>query len=181
MATQTQLTQIDGASVVRRPATKLKKINLVLIKPSQYDDDGYVVRHWRGVLPSNTLACLAGLTEELIAQKRLGESLQVKLTLLDEAVDFIPVEKICKTQRGSDTETIVCLAGVQSNQFPRASDLARQFRRAGLTVMIGGFHVSGYLALLKDIPSDIQSLMGDGVTIVKGEVEESWGELLADA
>ncbi len=173
--------QVETDNSTRRPETMLKRINLVLVKPSQYDDDGYVVRHWRGVLPSNTLACLAGLTEELIEHKKLGDSLEVKLTLLDEAVDFIPVKKICKSQRGSDTKTIVCLAGVQSNQFPRASDLAREFRRAGLTVLIGGFHVSGYLALLKDIPPDIQSLMDEGVTIVKGEVEESWGELLSAA
>ena len=32
-----------------------KKLNLYLIKPSKYDDDGYVIRHWKGVLPSNTL------------------------------------------------------------------------------------------------------------------------------
>ena len=37
----------------------------------------------------------------------------------------------------------VGLIGVQSNQFPRALDLARQFRAAGVTVAIGGFHVSG--------------------------------------
>jgi hypothetical protein len=47
--------------------------------------------------------------------------------------------------------------------------------------MIGGFHVSGYLALLPEIPPDIQQLMDEGVTIVKGEVEETWGDLLCDA
>ena len=159
----------------------LKKLHLYLIKPSQYDDDGYVVRHWRGVLPSNTLACLAGLTEDVIAQKTLGESLRVEIHLLDEAVDHVPVKRICRSQRGAHTMTIVCLVGVQTNQFPRATDLARAFRRAGLTVMMGGFHVSGYLALLPDIPPDIQELMDAGVTIVKGEVEETWGELLRDA
>jgi radical SAM superfamily enzyme YgiQ (UPF0313 family) len=159
----------------------LKKVNLYLIKPTQYDDDGYVVRHWRGVLPSNTLACLAGLTEEVVAQKRLGESVQVKVHLLDETVDKIPVKRICRSQRSGHTKTIVCLAGVQTNQFPRAADLARVFRRAGLTVMIGGFHVSGYLALQSEIPPDIQQLLDEGVTIVKGEVEEAWGDLLCDA
>jgi radical SAM superfamily enzyme YgiQ (UPF0313 family) len=159
----------------------LKKLHLYLIKPTQYDEDGYVVRHWRGVLPSNTLACLAGLTEEVVAQKRLGDSLQVKVHVIDETVERVPVKRICRSQRGGHTKTIVCLAGVQTNQFPRAADLARTFRRAGLTVMIGGFHVSGYLALLPGIPSDIQQLMNDGVTIVKGEVEETWGDLLCDA
>ena len=158
----------------------IKTVHLYLIKPSQYDDDGYVVRHWRGVLPSNTLACLAGLTEEVIQQKELGD-VSVEVHLLDEAVDKIPVKKICRSQRGKHTKTIVGLVGVQTNQFPRASDLAREFNSAGLTVMIGGFHVSGYLALLHDIPPDIQSLMDAGITIVKGEVEEVWGTLLRDA
>lgn len=159
----------------------IKQLHLYLIKPTQYDDDGYVVRHWRGVLPSNSLACLAGLTEEVVAQKRLGESLRVKIHLLDETVDRVPVKRICRSQRPGRTQTIVCLVGVQTNQFPRAADLARTFRRAGLTVMIGGFHVSGYLALMPDIPPDIRQLMDEGVTIVKGEVEEAWGDLLSDA
>jgi radical SAM superfamily enzyme YgiQ (UPF0313 family) len=158
-----------------------KKLHLYLIKPTQYDDEGYVVRHWRGVLPSNSLACLAGLTEEVVTQKRLGESLRVKIHLLDESVDRVPVKRICRSQRPGRTQTIVCLVGVQTNQFPRAADLARIFRRAGLTVMIGGFHVSGYLALMPDIPPDIRQLMDEGVTIVKGEVEEAWGDLLSDA
>jgi radical SAM superfamily enzyme YgiQ (UPF0313 family) len=158
-----------------------KKLQLYLIKPTQYDDDGYVVRHWRGVLPSNTLACLAGLTEDLIASKALGESLKVELHLLDESVDHVPVRSICRSQRNEHTRTIVCLVGVQTNQFPRAADLARVFRRAGLTVMVGGFHVSGYLALFTGIPPEIQELMDAGVTIVKGEVEETWGALLRDA
>jgi hypothetical protein len=41
--------------------------------------------------------------------------------------------------------------------------------------MIGGFHVSGMLALRPDIPPDIQELLDAGVTVVKGEVEETWG------
>jgi len=158
-----------------------KTLNLYLIKPSQYDDEGYVVRHWRGVLPSNTLACLAGLTEDVIAQKRLGDKWKVKVHLFDETVDKIPVNRICRSQYWGLAKSIVCLVGVQTNQFPRACDLAHRFRQAGLTVLIGGFHVSGYLALLKNIPQDIQQLMDNGVTVVKGEVEESWGDLLLDA
>jgi len=159
----------------------MKRLNLYLIKPSQYDDDGYVVRHWRGVLPSNTLACLAGLTEDLIQQKRLGDSWDVRVHLLDETVDKISVKRICRSELWNRAKTIVCLVGVQTNQFPRACDLAHTFRRAGLTVLIGGFHVSGYLALLPDIPDDIQKLMDAGVSVVKGEVEETWGDLLLDA
>ncbi|HTS71166.1 MAG TPA: radical SAM protein, partial [Terriglobia bacterium] len=95
----------------------LRNLNVYLIKPTQYDDEGYVVRHWRGVLPSNTLACLAGLTEEVAKQKRLGEFLRVKIHVLDETVDRVPVERICRSQRDQKTKTIVCLVGVQTNQF----------------------------------------------------------------
>ena len=158
-----------------------KTVHLYLIKPSQYDDDGYVVRHWRGVLPSNTLACLAGLTEDAVQQKHLAERYKIKTHLLDETVDKIPVERICRSQRWGLAKNIVCLAGVQTNQFPRACDLAQKFRQSGVTVLIGGFHVSGYLALLSEIPADIQALLDSGVTVVKGEVEEAWPQLLCDA
>ena len=30
-------------------------LRVVLLKPSKYDDEGYVIRFWKGVLPSNTL------------------------------------------------------------------------------------------------------------------------------
>ncbi len=158
----------------------LEKLLVYLIKPSHYDEEGYVVRHWRGVLPSNTLACLAALTQDVIDRKQLGE-VKIEMHLLDETVEPIPIRRICRTQRLPRVKTLICLAGVQTNQFPRASDLALEFRRAGLAVMLGGFHVSGYLALLPEMPADIRRLLDAGVTIVKGEVEDTWAALLRDA
>ena len=49
--------------------------------------------------------------------------------------------------------------GVQTNQFPRAFDLARQFRAAGIDVIIGGFHTSGTINMLSDQEPDIQALV----------------------
>ncbi|MBI1745099.1 MAG: radical SAM protein [Acidobacteria bacterium] len=166
---------------IRKPLVAKRRVNIFLIKPSNYDDDGFVVTYFRGVLPSNTLSCLAALTREVIEKKTLGEDIDVHVRLFDETVQKIPVQKICRSARDSQHRTIVALVGVQSNQFPRAADLARQFRAGGCTVMIGGFHVSGYMAMLPEIPQEIQSLLEQGVTIVKGEVEETWGMLLQDA
>ena len=45
------------------PQPPFKKFRIVLIKPSKYDDDGYVIRFWKGVLPSNTLNVLHGTGE----------------------------------------------------------------------------------------------------------------------
>ena len=74
----------------------MRKLHVYLIKPTLYDEDGYVVRHWRGVLPSNTLTCLAGLTEDVAAHKRLGESVEIESHVLDETVDRIPIKQICR-------------------------------------------------------------------------------------
>jgi len=157
------------------------KLRIVIIKPSKYDDDGYIIRHFRGVLPSNTLACLSSLTRDVADRGQLGNNIELQVTLYDDTVEKIPVRKIIKSDRLPDCRTVVVLAGVQSNQFPRAVDLARKFRNSGLQVLLGGFHVSGTLALLPVIPSEIQELLDMGVSIVKGEVEETWGDILRDA
>jgi radical SAM superfamily enzyme YgiQ (UPF0313 family) len=161
--------------------SKRKQIRVVLIKPSKYDDEGYVIRHFRGVLPSNTLACLTSLTRDLARREFLGPDVELKVELFDDTVEKIPVKRIIKSNRLPKRRTVVALAGVQSNQFPRAADLARKFRAGGLQVLIGGFHVSGTLALSNGITPEIQELINIGVTVVKGEVEETWGEILHDA
>ncbi|MBN2338683.1 MAG: radical SAM protein [Acidobacteria bacterium] len=157
-----------------------RTLRVVLIKPSKYDDEGYVIRHFRGVLPSNTLACLASLTRDVAERRLLGE-MNVEVELFDDTVEKIPVRRIIRSHRPPRTRTVIALAGVQSNQFPRAADLARKFRAGGLDVLIGGFHVSGMLAMLEGISPEIQELIDLGVTVVKGEVEETWGDLLRDA
>jgi radical SAM superfamily enzyme YgiQ (UPF0313 family) len=161
--------------------TACKRLTLVLIKPSKYDDEGYVIRHFRGVLPSNTLACLSSLTEDLKRRNVLGRNLEIRLRIFDDTVQSIPVERIIRSSKLPRNRTVVALVGVQSNQFPRAADLARRFRAGGLQVLVGGFHVSGILALFTEIRSEIRELMDLGITVVKGEVEETWGDVLEDA
>lgn len=159
---------------------QIRRVNIVLIKPSKYDDDGYVIRHLKGVLPSNTLACLYGLAEDVRRRGVLG-NLKWKIQLLDETVHKIDVRKIVRASRHRDTKTVVCLVGVQTNQFPRAADLAVQFREAGLDVLLGGFHVSGTLAMFDEVTAEIRTLIDQGITIVKGEVDEAWGSIIQDA
>ncbi len=163
------------------PTIKRRKIRVVIIKPSKYDDEGYVIRHFRGVLPSNTLACLSSLTQDVARRGVLGGDIDLEVELLDDTVQKIPVDRIIRSNKLPGRRTIIALAGVQTNQFPRAADLARKFRAGGLQVLIGGFHVSGALALLKDISPEIQELIDLGISVVKGEVEESWGAILQDA
>jgi hypothetical protein len=105
-------------------------LTVVLIRPTRYDDDGYVVRHWLGTLPSNTLSCLSGLTREAVASGGLAP-VTVRVHAFDEAVDRIDARRLGRTFRRPGTRVLVALAGVQTNQFPRAQDLARQFKAEG--------------------------------------------------
>ena len=62
---------------------------------------------------------------------------------------------------------LIGLVGVQSNQFPRAVDLARPFIEAGLPVCIGGFHISGCISMLPELPADIKAAQQLGVSFFR--------------
>lgn len=156
-------------------------LNVLLIKPSKYDDDGYVMRFFRGVLPSNTLATLAALTHEAATRRALGD-VKLRTIMMDEIVQKIEPARLVRRYTRGGARLVVALCGVQTNQFPRAADMALEFKAAGAPVMIGGFHVSGAIAMSPNgIPPECQALIDAGVTLVKGEVEECWADLLRDA
>ncbi len=75
---------------------------------------------------------------------------------------------------------MVGLIGVQSNQYPRALDLGRQFRALGLPVVMGGFHVSGCIAMLPKLPDDLQEALDLGITLFAGEAEGRMDTVLRD-
>ncbi|MEK7342032.1 MAG: radical SAM protein, partial [Candidatus Binatota bacterium] len=156
------------------------RFRIVLIKPSKYDDDGYIIRFWKGVLPSNTLNVLNGLTEEVKRGRVFGD-LRIEIVTFDETSEKVPVKKIIRWSRRPSTKLVVGLVGVQTNQFPRAFDLGRQFRAAGIDVIMGGFHTSGTINMLGEQEPDIQELVKESIAIVSGEVEENWAEILSDA
>ncbi len=158
-----------------------KPFRIVLIKPSHYDDQGYVIRWHLSSIPSNSLACLYAITEKARLSGELGEDVELAIDVYDETNQKIPVKKILKQFRGPDARGIVCMVGVQTNQFPRAVDLSHQLMAEGIRTLIGGFHVSGCLSMLEKIPSDLSSAMNEGITLVAGEVEETWGDILKDA
>src|SRR5678816_310483 len=149
------------------PKPAFKKFRIVLIKPSKYDDDGYVIRFWKGVLPSNTLNVLHGLTEAVKDSRVFGD-LPIEIVTFDETAERLPVRKIIRWSRRPSTKLVVGLVGVQTNQFPRAFDLARQFRAAGIDVIIGGFHTSGTINMLGETEPDIQVLAKESITVVSG-------------
>jgi len=156
-----------------------KTFRLVLIKPSRYDDDGYVVQWVRSIIPSNTLATLYGLALDCANRKVLGDDVEIVIDAYDEPNTIIPIKKIIRDIQRADGG-MVGLVGVQTNQFPRSVDIARPLREAGISVVLGGFHVSGCLSMLPDIQVDIQKAMDMGIAIYAGEAEGRFDMVLRD-
>src|SRR5918995_4327016 len=93
-----QMTRKRESTNESTPKLPFKKFRIVLIKPSKYDDDGYVIRFWKGVLPSNTLNVLHGLTDDIIQRKVFGE-LSIDIVTFDETAERVPLKKIIRWSR----------------------------------------------------------------------------------
>jgi pyruvate-formate lyase-activating enzyme len=145
-------------------------IELYLIKPTRYDDDGYPLQ-WRwSLVPSNSLACVAGLARDALARGVLDRFGEARLTNIDEINTYVDVTAIIAAAKVR--KVLVFLVGVQTNQFPRAMDIARPLRAAEIPVCVGGFHVSGCLSMLKTLPPDLVEAQALGVSFFAGEAED---------
>src|SRR5215471_17351513 len=61
-----------------------RRFQLILIKPSHYDDDGYVIRWAKSFIPSNTLACLYALALDCQKRQVLGSEVALDIVAVDE-------------------------------------------------------------------------------------------------
>jgi radical SAM superfamily enzyme YgiQ (UPF0313 family) len=152
---------------------------IVLIKPSHYDANGYVIQWWRSTIPSNSLASVYGLLSECAEARVLGPDVDIEIDAYDECNTLVDIKGTIGKIRAAGAG-FVGLVGVQSNQYPRALDLAREFRAAGVPVVIGGFHVSGCISMLPRLPPDLQEALDLGVTLFAGEGEGRLAALLRD-
>ena len=133
-----------------------RRFRVVLIKPSHYDRDGYVIQWIRSTIPSNSLASVHGLIADCARDGTLGRDVEIEIEAYDECNTIIDVDRVVARIKAAGSG-FVGLIGVQSNQFPRAADLTRKFRAAGVPVVIGGFHVSGCISMLPELPEDIRT------------------------
>lgn len=150
-----------------------------MIKPSHYDDDGYVIQWFRSAIPSNTLAVMNGLAMDCRDRRVLGEDVEIDIALIDETNTRVRVEQIAR--QTAEGRGLAVLVGVQSNQYPRAMDIARALRARGSAVCIGGFHVSGCLSMLPEVPPELTEGMDLGISLFAGEAEGRFEGVLRDA
>ena len=159
----------------------MKAFQLVLVKPSHYDDDGYVIQWLRSAIPSNTMAAIYGLALDCAERKVLGEDVEIRISAYDETNTRVDARKIARSIRESGGNGLVALIGVQTNQFPRAVALGSEFLAEGIDACIGGFHVSGCVSMLPELPADLCDAMDRGLSLFAGELEGRLDKLLRDA
>ena len=158
-----------------------ERFQIHLIKPTRYDDDGYPLQWWRSIIPSNSLACLAGIVEDALARGALAGA-AADVHVVDEIHSHVDPRRIVRDIVRAGGKGVVFLVGVQTNQFPRAMDMAREFRAAGVPVAIGGFHVSGCISMLKQLPPELAEAQALGIGLFAGEAEDGRiDEVLEDA
>ena len=150
----------------------MQRFDVFLVKPTRYDDDGYPIQWRRSAVPSNSLACVAALVDDVKARRVLGPEVEIVATTIDEVNAKVDPEAMIARFRRPGARVMVFLIGVQTNQFPRAMDIARPLRAAGVPVCIGGFHVSGCVAMLGRDAPELALARELGVSMFAGEAED---------
>jgi pyruvate-formate lyase-activating enzyme len=144
----------------------MKRLRVVLIKPSKYGLDGSVERYKKGYLPNATLSHIASQTPA-----RVGD-MTVTVRTVDEYVHQ-DLDYLRLLQHDSDVITLLALVGVQSHQFHRALDLAAYARHHGVQhCVIGGPH---------PMTCDTSLFQKKGVSFALAEAELIWFQILSDA
>ncbi len=144
----------------------MKRLRVVLIKPSKYGRDGSVERFKKGYMPNATLYHIASLTPE-----RVGNA-PVIVHTVDEYVHQ-DLDYLRLLHRDPECITLLALVGVQSHQFHRALDLAAYALHHGVRhCVIGGPH---------PMTCDTSCLHGRGVSFSLAEAERVWPQILQDA
>ncbi len=165
---------------MRSPPSE-RRFQLILIKPSHYDDDGYVIRWWRAVTPANSLAAVYGIAADSAQRQALGPGIAIDIEPIDETNTRVNIPALIARLHRHGDFGLVALVGVQSNQYPRALDIAKPFRAAGIAVAIGGFHVSGCLSMLDGGAVGLDACRDLGISMFAGEAEGRFDQFLRDA
>src|SRR5438046_9415588 len=102
-------------SVMQAPATSARatrRFCLILVKPSHYDDDGYVIQWFRSTIPSNSLAAVYGLARDCQQRHTIGTDVEIEIHTVDETNKRLRPEKLERLIEEADA-TRVMMIGMQ--------------------------------------------------------------------
>ena len=109
--------------------TRIRHLVVVLVEVTKYDNEGYLIQFYKGVLPCNTLAAMWSLTEAAFASSQLA-GLLCRTIAFDERTmrGGVDALQVMKTFSAPDTKVVVGLVGVQTNMAsgPRAANVTRR-------------------------------------------------------
>jgi radical SAM superfamily enzyme YgiQ (UPF0313 family) len=129
------------------------RLRLQIITPSFYLPNGKLLKNKKRWMPGITMPYLAALTPG----NRNGE---VDILLTDDRIDEIDF---------TSHWDIVCLT-VMTHQATRAVEIVKEFKKRGVTVVIGGWHPTFF--------DDELTRLCD--TIMYGEAEDTWPQMIED-
>ena len=133
----------------------------VLVKPTHYDDDGYPIQWFRSALPSNTLACMNSLAEDAGKREVLGPGVEIEgRDLRRDQSPRVPEPDHPRPQAqgrpGADRHRRGAVEPISARDGHRAPVP----RRRAIRSAIGGFHVSGCIAMLPEMPAELDGGAG---------------------
>src|SRR5512146_2622915 len=99
------------------PAFGVSALDVTLIRPTNYTDDGYPIKTRIGVIRSNTLTQIGALVDDFVNYP-FYRNTSLNVRKIDEAIEWVPVKEIVRRSKVPGVKSIVMLVGVQSNQFP---------------------------------------------------------------
>jgi hypothetical protein len=116
MCSQPALTASDRLSVWKglmrgSKVVAKRRFLLVLIKPSHYGDDGYVIRWWRSMIPSNSLASLYGIAADSAARGVLGAEIDIDIEAIDEFNARVDIARLLRQFSRNENFGLVVLVG----------------------------------------------------------------------
>jgi Radical SAM superfamily len=143
----------------------VKKLRVLILKPSKYGVNGRVERFRRGFMPNATVPYLQSMTPSEF------EGSPVETHVIDEYVQT-DLSYLRQLESG-DGPTLLALVGIQSHQFQRSLDLAAYALERGVEhCIIGGPH---------PMTCDTSMLHNRGVSFALSEAEPIWSTILRDA
>ena len=157
-----------------------RRFQLILIKPSHYGDDGYVIRWWRSMIPAQFAREHLRHSRRQRRARSIGCRHHIDIEAIDEFNSRVDISRLLKNFSRNENFGLVALIGVQSNHIEPSTSPAG-FARPISPVAIGGFHVSGCLSMLDGRAIELDACREMAVSIFAGEAEGRFDMLLQDA
>ena len=73
-----------------------RAFHVEMIKPSHYDDEGYVIQWWKASIPSNSLASLYAIVQDAADRRVLGDDVAMTFDGWDECNSVISEDRVAQ-------------------------------------------------------------------------------------